>query len=98
MRWKTWMMVAALASSASLARAQEPPKYDQLKQMYDETVKSLKTSQDAKNALFNEKEALAKQVAELQKQLDALTKERDELQRQATTYAERTFNLRSYYA
>jgi predicted nuclease with TOPRIM domain len=69
-----------------------------LKKMYDDAVGSLKEAQNKKNELATKNEELAKQVAELQKQLDSTIKERDELQRQATTYAEKTFNLRSFYA
>jgi predicted nuclease with TOPRIM domain len=83
---------------ASAAHAQEAPKYDVLKKMYDDAIGSLKEAQNKKNELATKNEDLAKQVAELQKQLDATSKERDELQRQATTYAEKTFNLRSFYA
>jgi predicted nuclease with TOPRIM domain len=100
MRFWTWSIVAGLtmALAAPAARAQEPPKYEELKKMYDSAVGALKGAQDAKNLVAKEKEELTKQVAELQKQLDAVTRERDELQRQATTYAEKTYNLRSYYA
>jgi predicted nuclease with TOPRIM domain len=89
------LVVPLLASTAS---AQEAPKYEVLKKMYDDAIGSLKDAQNKKNELATKNEELAKQVADLQKQLDAATKERDELQRQATTYAEKTFNLRSYYA
>jgi predicted nuclease with TOPRIM domain len=89
------LVVPLLASTAS---AQEAPKYEVLKKMYDDAIGSLKDAQNKKNELATKNEELAKQVADLQKQLDATTRERDELQRQATTYAEKTFNLRSYYA
>src|SRR5215217_7625418 len=97
MSLKHWVIVA-VALAAPITMGQEAPKYDVLKKMYDDAVGSLKSAQDAKNQLATKSEELAKQVAELQKQLDAVSKERDELQRQAATYAERTFNLRSYYA
>lgn len=104
---KTWFAAAVLAvtagalgvgTSASVALAQEAPKYEVLKSMYDSAVGSLKAAQEAKNQLAQKNEELTKQVAELQKQLEAANKDRDELQRQANTYAERTFNLRSHYA
>jgi peptidoglycan hydrolase CwlO-like protein len=93
-------LVVVLAASwiATSAHAQEQPKYEVLKKMYDDAIGSLKEAQNKKNELATKNEELAKQVAELQKQLDATTKERDDLQRQATTYAEKTFNLRSFYA
>jgi len=83
---------------AAGAAAQEAPKYDVLKKMYDQSVQSLKAAQDEKNALATKNDELTKQVAELQKQLDVVAKERDELTRQAATYAEKTYNLRSFYA
>jgi uncharacterized protein YlxW (UPF0749 family) len=103
MLFKTWFTTAALAATvlglvASVARAQAPAKYEDLKNAYDSAVGSLKAAQEAKNQLAQKNEELTKQVAELQKQLDAANKDRDELQRQANTYAERTFNLRSHYA
>jgi peptidoglycan hydrolase CwlO-like protein len=98
MRLTKWIAVVSLALLTPMAAAQEAPKYDVLKKMYDDAVGSLKAAQDAKNQLATKNEELGKQVAELQKQLDAVAKERDELQRQAATYAEKTFNLRSYYA
>jgi predicted nuclease with TOPRIM domain len=100
MRRVNWILVVALilSSSALMALGQEAPKYDELKKMYDDALVKMKNSQDAKAALAAEKDALAKQVEDLKKQLDAVTKERDELQRQASTFAERTYNLRSYQA
>ena len=99
MRLAKWVVVVGcLGGLASGAAGQEAPKYDELKKMYDDALVKMKNSQDSKNALAAEKDALAKQLEELKKQLDAVTKERDELQRQATTYAEKTFNLRSYHA
>lgn len=78
--------------------AQEAPKYEELKKMYDSALGSLKASQEAKNQLATKNEELTKQVAELQKQLDAASKERDELQRQTAQHAEKTFNLRTQHA
>lgn len=97
MSFKSWSVLLAGLWTVSLA-AQEPPKYEELKKMYDSAVGSLKASQEAKNQLATKNEELAKQVAELQKQLDAASKERDELQRQAAQYAERTYNLRAQAA
>ena len=90
--------MAAAILWAGAAMAQEAPKYDELMNMYKGSLKSLKEQQDSKAKLASEKEELAKQVAELQKQLEGVTRDRDELSRQATTYAEKTFNLRSHYA
>jgi predicted nuclease with TOPRIM domain len=102
MRLAKWVVAlgcwAAVWSVSPVVIAQEPPKYDDLKKMYDDALAKMKSSQDAKNALAAEKDALAKQLEDVRKQLDAVTKERDELQRESTTYAEKTFNLRSYHA
>lgn len=99
MRCAKWVVaVGCWAALAVGAAGQEAPKYDELKKMYDDALAKMKNSQDAKNALATEKDSLAKQLEELRKQLEAVTKERDELQREATTYAEKTFNLRSYHA
>jgi predicted nuclease with TOPRIM domain len=99
MRLSNWIVSAVVTVSVPLfGLAQEPPKYEVLKKMYDDAVGSLKGAQDAKNQLAMKNEELTKQVAELQKQLDAAGKERDELQRQAATYAEKTFQLRVHYA
>jgi predicted nuclease with TOPRIM domain len=97
-QFRTWCAVAVVFGLTGLAFGQEPPKYDVLKKMYDDAVASLKGAQESKNQLATKNEELVKQVGELQKQLDAVTRERDELQRQAATYAEQTYNLRSYYA
>jgi septal ring factor EnvC (AmiA/AmiB activator) len=87
-----------VALCAGRLQAQEAPKYDELKSMYEQSLKSLKEQQDSKSKLAADKEELAKQVASLQKQLDAVTKDRDELARQVSTFAEKTYNLRSYHA
>ena len=100
MRTSTRLVTVLLVGSAIAlaAKAQEAPKYEVLKKMYDDAVASLKEAQNKKSELATKNEELTKQVAELQKQLEATSKERDDLQRQAATYAEKTFNLRSYYA
>jgi predicted nuclease with TOPRIM domain len=101
-RRRTWCAIVGLLGAAAVwasgAAAQEAPKYDVLKKMYDQSVQSLKAAQDEKNALATKNDELTKQVTELQKQLDGISKERDELTRQAATYAEKTYNLRSFYA
>lgn len=98
MSLKTLVWMTSVALLAPCAAAQEPPKYEVLKNMYDSAVASLKEAQNKKSELATKNEELTKQVADLQKQLEAVGKDRDELQRQAATYAERTFNLRAYQA
>jgi predicted nuclease with TOPRIM domain len=104
MRWSwrgvVWSVVAAAMTCglSGTARAQEPPKYDDLKRMYDAAVASLKAAQDSRNELAKRNEELGKQVEMLQKQLADVGRERDELARQAAGYAEKTYELRSNQA
>ena len=101
MRW-TWCGVTALSVTlvaiAGVAAAQEAPKYDELKKMYENAKASLQTAQDARVALAKEKEDLTKQIETLQKQFTDLSRERDELARQAASHAERTYELRANLA
>jgi len=80
------------------AAAQEQPKYEVLKKMYDDAIGSLKAAQETKNQLAAKNEELTKQIAELQKQMEAVAKEREELARQVAGNAEKTFTLRANYA
>ncbi|HSI33852.1 MAG: hypothetical protein ACAI43_11950 [Phycisphaerae bacterium] len=108
---RSWMSRAVLAVFAVVAveaglagggvaraGAQEQPKYEVLKKMYDDAIGSLKSAQETKSQLAAKNEELTKQVAELQKQLEAASKERDELARQAAGHAEKTFALRANWA
>ena len=103
--WRSWRGVVMIVVGAALvtggsgaARAQEPPKYDDLKRMYDAAVASLKAAQDSRNELAKRNEELGKQVEALQKQLADVGRERDELARQAAGHAEKTYELRSNLA
>jgi predicted nuclease with TOPRIM domain len=107
MRW-TWRgsvmavvlagIVTGLSGVSGAARAQEPPKYDDLKKMYEAAKAQLQSQQDARNELAKRNEELGKQVAALQLQLGEVVKERDELARQAAGHAEKTYELRSTLA
>ncbi len=90
--------IGSMMAGTGRVLAQEPPKYEVLKKMYDDTLASLKTAQETKNQLATKNEELVKQVAEIQKQLEAITKERDELARQVAGNSEKTFTLRSTMA
>jgi len=92
------LLVAASLATATAAGAQEQPKPDQLKQMYDDALGQLKAAQERKNQLAAENEQLKAKVAELQKQLDAATQKAAALEKDADGYAEKTFYLRSHYA
>jgi len=56
---------------AGIARAQDEPKPDQLKRMYDDALAQLKQAQDRKNELAAENDKLNAKLTDLQKQLDA---------------------------
>jgi peptidoglycan hydrolase CwlO-like protein len=88
---KTLSLCVLIGLLTSFARAQEPPKYEVLKKMYDDAIASLKQAQDAKNQLATQNEQLAKQ-------LEAITKERDELARRVSEFSERTYTIRAQQA
>ena len=71
MRARTWALMALLLS-ATVAVAQDAPKPEQLKKMYDDALAQLKAAQDRKNELAMQNEQLTAKSAELQKQLEAL--------------------------
>jgi septal ring factor EnvC (AmiA/AmiB activator) len=91
-------IVTAVSGLAGAALAQEAPKYEDLKRMYDGAVQSLKAAHDAKLDLANKNEDLKKQVEALQKQLSETARDRDELARQCANHAERTYQLRAAHA
>jgi len=106
--WKWSMALAALlvvdgglavcGGNSGRASAQEQPKYEVLKKMYDDAIASLKAAQETKSQLAAKNEELTKQVADLQKQLETVAKEREELARQVAQNAEKTFTLRANFA
>jgi chromosome segregation ATPase len=106
--WTSWAVGVAVGfvvfeagwTTGGIARAgaQEQPKYEVLKKMYDDAIGSLKSAQETKSQLAAKNEELTKQVGELQKQLEAVSKERDELARQTAAHAEKTFALRANLA
>jgi septal ring factor EnvC (AmiA/AmiB activator) len=102
MRWRQLVVVVLFAGFALLpvssALAQDEPKPDQLKKMYDDALAQLKQAQDRKNELAAENDKLNAKVADMQKQLDAEKARVDEVNRQAASYSDKTFFLRSHYA
>src|SRR3954468_8579658 len=96
MRARTWAFLALLLS-ATVAVAQDAPKPEQLKKMYDDALAQLKAAQDRKTELAQENEQLKAQLAEVSKERDRLKGEMVELRRQDAELAERTFFLRSQY-
>jgi septal ring factor EnvC (AmiA/AmiB activator) len=82
----------------SSAVAQDEPKPDQLKKMYDDAIAQLKNAQDRRNDLAAENEKLAARVKELEGKLSATQGQFDAIKKDAAVYAEKTFYLRSHYA
>lgn len=97
LRVRGWV-VATLVLSAGLAFAQDQPKPEQMKKMYEDALAQLKAAQDRKNELAMQNEQLTAKVAEQAKELEQLRAERVELTRRDAEAAERTFFLRSHYA
>ena len=97
MRVRIWV-VAALLLSAGWVLAQDAPKPEQLKKMYDDALAQLKAAQDRKTELAQQNEQLTAKVGGLTKELDGLRAEMVELKRRDADSAERSFYLRSQYA
>jgi septal ring factor EnvC (AmiA/AmiB activator) len=101
-RWlRSGVVVVSLlviGGGGGVAWAEDEPKPDQLKRMYDDALAQLKQAQDRKNELAAENDKLNAKMADLQKQLDAAKARVDEVNRESAEYAERTFFLRSHYA
>ncbi len=101
----TLILFAALAVGIPVANAQETPKPDQLKKMYDDALAQLKDAQNRKNELSSEVEKLkaanaklAERLAQLEKQLTATDAENAQLKDEQANWAGQTFNLRAHYA
>jgi septal ring factor EnvC (AmiA/AmiB activator) len=97
MRASRWAALA-LILSATFAFAQDAPKPEQLKKMYDDALSQLKAAQDRKTELAQQNEQLNAKLGELTKELDRLRGEMIDLKRRDAETAERTFFLRSQYA
>jgi chromosome segregation ATPase len=97
MRARTWA-AAALLLTTTLAFAQDAPKPEQLKKMYDDALAQLKAAQDRKTELAQQNEQLNAKLAEQTKELERLRNEMVDLKRRDAETAERTFFLRSQYA
>jgi septal ring factor EnvC (AmiA/AmiB activator) len=94
----TIVAVLSLATHVPRARADDEPKPEELKQMYQKALDQLKSAQERKTQLAAENEQLKARVAELEKQLTATQTRAADLQKQADASAEKTFFLRSHYA
>ncbi len=96
MRW--WLAVAVVfATSARLARADDGPRPEDVRKLYDDTLIQLKQAQDRKAELARENENLAARVAELEKQAQANQSRLDDLQHQVDGFSDRTYFLQSHY-
>jgi septal ring factor EnvC (AmiA/AmiB activator) len=91
------LIAASILAMGPRALAEDPPKPDQLKQMYDDTLAQLKSAQERKTQLAAENEQLKAKLADLQKQLNAAQTQADDLEKQNAALAERNFFLRSHY-
>ncbi len=80
------------------AIAQEEPKPEQLRKMYDEALSQLKSVQDRRNQLSNENEILTEKLKTLEAKMAATQTELDTLKKEAAGYAEKTYYLRAHYA
>jgi len=98
MRGRACVMAVMLLIGATITRADEPVKPEQLKKAYDDALVQLKAAQDRKAELAKENEALAAKVEELKKQLAASQTQMESAKRELADSDERTFFLRSYHA
>lgn len=90
--------VAILVLSAGTLLAQDDPKPDQLKKMYEDAVAQLRAAQDRKSELAKENEELKAKLKDLTTQVGSARKKADELETDAAGRSEKTFFLRSQYA
>lgn len=98
-RWLQYGVIGWITLTiAGSALAQEAPKPDQLKKMYDDALAQLKQAQDRKNELAAENDKLKAKLTELQKQLTATQSQQAEADREIAEFADKTFFLRSHYA
>lgn len=93
-RIRGWALVAVIAVLGAGA-AQEGPSAAELKRMYDDAIGQLKGAQVRKNELAAENEKLAAHVTELEKQIKDLQGKNRALESEATTWAEKTWQLRA---
>jgi septal ring factor EnvC (AmiA/AmiB activator) len=105
MFWRRRIMMAILVgwsaiflSAAPIAKADDEPKPEQLKQMYENTLAQLKSAQERKTQLAAENEQLKAKVVELEKQMQAVATKAADLEKQSEAYAEKTFFLRAHYS
>src|SRR5258705_11588984 len=92
------LIAASLCATGPPTMAEDPPKPDQLKQMYDDTLAQLKSAQERKTQLAAENEQLKAKLADLQKQLTAAQAQATDLEKQNASLVERNFFFRSHYA
>ena len=92
------LILAVLMIPNSVSRAEDEPKPEQLKQLYENTLSQLKSAQERKTQLAEENEQLKAKIAELEKQMKAVGDKNAEMKKQTEAFAERSFFLRSHYA
>ena len=81
---KRWWCVAALCllGAAGPALAQDEPRGDELKKMYDQALDQLKSAQQRKNQLATDNDRLKGKLAAVQQQLDAANAAMGDLHKQ----------------
>ncbi|HVT89912.1 MAG TPA: hypothetical protein VHD56_13745 [Tepidisphaeraceae bacterium] len=87
----TWVAAIVFALIGWAGAQEQTTNPEEMNRKYQDALAQLKSAQDRKNELAGENEKLTARLAELQKQLD-------ESRRQAATFAEQTFQLRSHKA
>ena len=91
-------VVVVVGMSVGVTFAQDAPKPEQLRKMYDDALAQLKAAQDRKTELAQQNEQLTARVNALTKELESLRGEMVELRRRDADNAERSFLLRSHHA
>lgn len=99
------LVIATLVTCAPNGLAQETPKPEQLKKMYDDALAQLKDAQNRKNQLSGDNEKLkaantklAERIAALEKQVAAAEAQVAQMKQEQAEWAEKTFQLRAHYA
>ena len=92
-----WALLG-LSVYATVGRADEPLKPEQVRKMYDDALVQLKAAQDRKAELAKENDSLSAKVEDLKKQLAVAQDQIQGMKRQIEDHEEQTYYLRSYQA
>ena len=97
MRYLWYLALGATLLLGSSAQAQDQPKPDDYKKLYEDTLLQLKAAQDRRADLANDNSKLTDQIAAMQKQHDADQAEIMDLKTQIASFSERSFFLHAHY-